>query len=468
MALGRAKGAGESDSVSGFCCSDSGQVEGVTVTLWPAWRWRSMAAFRAEAERAAGVSDRARAWPPRRPRATAAGSFGMRAETASVTPARGLLVFDLSYSWSQAQREGLEQAFLSRNVGGYFRNVVSAYPFANGRATAFAVGEDHIAVEGQPTVWGQWYFVGLLRDVLRFYSVSAVRVGDPYYLGILGYLFSRWLKVPLVFRIPFRYEALREQTGKAVMPRLLRYPWIERALERFICRRADLILAPTQDLRRYAIGCGAKPDNIAVIPYGPLLHPDHWIEPTDRQPMPDDTQPWLGGRRFVVTVSRLELRKRVADVVRIVPQLPEDVIAVIVGDGAERSELFRLAVCLTVAHRVIFAGSRSQAWLARVLPHASVAVSPHMGRALVECALAGLPMVAYDWDWQREFVDESVGALVPAGDVKAMAEQVNVILSKPELGKLLGANARARALERMHPDTICVEERRAYEAILAQ
>jgi glycosyltransferase involved in cell wall biosynthesis len=118
---------------------------------------------------------------------------------------------------------------------------------------------------------------------------------------------------------------------------------------------------------------------------------------------------------------------------------------------------------------MVLAGNRDQAWIAALLAEASLALSPHMGRALVETALAGVPIVAYDHDWQAEFLEHGrTGLLVPAGDVEALAREGVRVLRDPLLARKMGDAARAMALATQDPALLARREREAYERVLSQ
>lgn len=407
---------------------------------------------------------------------------------------RAILILDMSYTLRMFRERHLEQALTSRTIGGYFGTVISVHPLAAlfdagddryGPPRVTKLDESHVFVEGRLGV-AKWMNVlpplnlllaqaTLFRLLLRMASdagVSVVRVGDPYYLGLMGWMLARQLDVPLAVRVPFRYDEIRRITGRAVMPRLFRFGWIEKRIERFVFPRCDLIAGANEDNMRYAIENGGRPEVATVFRYGNLIHPSHWDDPRRRpDPERDLEEIGLRGKRFVATVSRLESVKRVEDTVRVVSELAKrgvDVYGLIVGDGSRKEHLVELARSVGIADRVVFSGNRSQEWIARVLPRAAVIVSPHMGRALVEAALAAVPIVAYDYDWQREVVaDDDTGYLVANGDWLAMAERTDRLLNDPDRAKAMGENARAKVAGMMDPDALVRHEQAVYSELLA-
>lgn len=411
--------------------------------------------------------------------------------------ARGhqVLFFDMSYNFSMFQKRGLGQALEARRLEGFFTKVISIHPLAGvleagnrqfGSPEVHRVSPDHVFVEGRIGLlplpcWlapinlllAQWQ---LVRKVIRLLDPALptiIRAGDPYYLGLLGLCMARWLRAPLVLRIPFRYDEITRTTGRAVNPRLFKWRKLEKIIERFVLRRADLVAGANQDNLDYALENGARPERGTVFRYGNLLHPAHWEDPRSRALPSRASLPCeLRTRGYLVVVSRLEAEKKVADVLHATKRLREHNVSlpvVIIGDGSGREELRRMAQDLGLEKTVHFVGIRDQEWIAGVLAHAAGAMSPHMGRALTEAALAGIPVVAYDYDWQRELIEDGVtGILVPNGNWEQLANSVLKMLQNPELASHFGKNLRAKAANLMDPKRLTQHEIQKIKEVLSR
>jgi glycosyltransferase involved in cell wall biosynthesis len=142
----------------------------------------------------------------------------------------------------------------------------------------------------------------------------------------------------------------------------------------------------------------------------------------------------------LVTVGHLVARKRHADVLRALAQLP-DVRYVVIGDGPEREPLRLLAGDLGVADRVELVGqldhdralARARACSVFVMP----SVDEAFGVAYVEAMAAGLPAIGCAGEAGPEEI-AAVGEgirLVPAGDVSALVDAIEVALEDASLGE---------------------------------
>lgn len=408
-----------------------------------------------------------------------------------------LLVLDMAYTLQMVRERKLEQSILIRDVEGYFGHVWSVHPCASvvydanandawGRMSRTSFHERHTVIEGKagwsekfaalPTanfllaqmhVW--WELSGLIRRE----PIHLIRVGDPYYLGIMGVALGLWTAVPVMIRVNFNYDQHFAVTGRPVNPRLFRKRWVEKIVERLTFPRFALIAGANEDNMNYGIANGGKRERGTVFRYGNLIHPAHWVAPQERV-VAEEILDSLGIRdkAFGITVSRLTAMKRMDHLVRVVHWLKEhgeDFIAVVAGDGDLRPELETLAEELGVSERIRFMGNMPQDWLARIIPHASVVVSPHMGRALTESALGAVPLVAYDYDWQREVVlDGDTGFLVPDGEWEQMARAVQRVLREPEQAIRMGQRAREHVAHMMDPERLNRHERERYDSLLGE
>lgn len=415
-------------------------------------------------------------------------------------PPRKLLVFDTAYTLEAVRRRGQDKHILYRDLGGFFEHVWSVHPFATlltsdewgpryGKPDTYEIAPRHAVIEGRfgRFAWLTWLpplnfmlgqiglFIHLLR-LIRREKISAIRVSNPLYLGLFGLVLARLGGVPLVIRVGANFDELREVTGKPVEPGLLRSRWIEKRVERFVFPRADLVAGANQDNLNFALANGARHERSTLFRYGNLIDPRHFVEPASRK---HDTalldEFGLGDEPFIISIGRLEDTasvKHPEDVIRVASALARDGVHVktlMVGEGPLREQLLALADKLGIQDRMTMTGSRNQEWLAQILPHAAVHLCPHAGRALSEAALASVPTVAYDIDWQRELIETGkTGLLVPYRDLLGMIDAAKCLLEDRSLARELGANLRRRALEMLDPERLDAHEREQYAHLLSR
>jgi glycosyltransferase involved in cell wall biosynthesis len=426
----------------------------------------------------------------------AAGSRPAR-RAEDLRPGRKLLVLDTSFTFEMICERGLLDSVTCRDLDGFFDHVWTVHPFASmltsdgwtsryGRPVRHRVNPRHTFIEGKVGrvrllarlfpinfLISQAGILLMLLRLIRRERIDVIRVGSPLYLGLLGWALSRLSGVPFVIRVGANNDKLYETTGQPAEPRLMRSRRIEKIVERFVFPRADLVAGANQNNLDFALANGARPERSTLFRYGNLIDKRHFVEPDRRgfEPAMLD-EIGVAPKRFLIYVGRLTAAKHPDDVIRILAAMRDKghgIKAVLAGDGPMRAELVELARELGVEDRVILAGNKPQDWLARVLPQAAVVISPLTGRALNEAALAGVPIVAYDLDWQGELVETGVtGELVPHRNWKAMAEAVHRFLADPAHALAMGRAVRRRALEMLDPAVLDQHERDQYSLLIAR
>ena len=130
----------------------------------------------------------------------------------------------------------------------------------------------------------------------------------------------------------------------------------------------------------------------------------------------------------------------------------ENAHLVIVGDGSLRGELQELAHRLGIKDRVAFLGERSD--VQRLLRLFALYVCPSRSEglpiAVLEAAGAGLPIVATRvGDIPGLVIDRQTGVLVPAEDIRALANAMVEMLAFPERARALGRAAAIRVRDHL-------------------
>jgi glycosyltransferase involved in cell wall biosynthesis len=406
-----------------------------------------------------------------------------------------MLVFDSAYTHKIMVERRVEAIVTGRDLGGYFEHVWTCHPVASllepegsadrfGRPVLHALAPRHTLIEGRigRYPWLAWFPIlnfllaqaDLLRLLLRIVDKEGIRIvrgEDPHYNGLLGLLVARLRKLPLMIGVWGNPGAIRAVTGAPLTPRLFRKVGVEEAVERFVLRRADRVMAQNEDNRLFVIGTGVPRERTEIFRFGNLLHPAHFADPATR----GDGEAELAalgaaGKDTLLIISRLQKLKLVHHVIEAMSLLKargRSVSALFVGDGPFREEMERLAVERDVAGDVVFCGNRRQDWLARLIPTVSAVVSPLTGRAMAEAALGGAPVAAYDIDWHSELIEAGeTGELVPYLDHLGLADAIERLLADPARARRMGAALRAKALAMLDPAAADRAQIAAYEALL--
>ena len=401
----------------------------------------------------------------------------------------GLLHIDSAYTLAEAQARGKMHYFRGRSASGVFDRTWSVHPVADragsdhGKIMTMRVGPTDGLVEGQSALcnlprWlaplnlliSQWALYRVLVKLVRRKHLAVIVAVDPFLSGLLGLAVSRATDRPLLVRISGNHDDIHRDSGALAHPKLFPGIGIQKMIQRFVLKRADLVSAINRNNLRYALDNGAR--EAVIIPISGQIERVHMLDPAERgapgralrgHQLPAD-------RRFLLYFGRLIDLKHPDDALRAmalaIARLP-GTVGLIAGEGAMEPALKQLARELGVADSIHFPGVLDQEQLSLILPR-SVVLSPSAGQmAILEAALGGAAIIAYDCDFQSEFIESAKnGFLVARRDWQAMAERAAELLADPALAAKLGSKSRSRALDHMDPDRVRSAEQAAFERLL--
>jgi len=220
---------------------------------------------------------------------------------------------------------------------------------------------------------------------------------------------------------------------------------IERGLERFVSRTADVVLPMGSYTRDLALSYGVDPQKIVVLPF-PVTWP-HRPEPTD---LPSEPTVLFCGRLIKEKGVHILLQA-----MKIVQQRVSDARLVIVGDADNktyRCELEALVDSLGIRDSVSFLGWIPNDSIGKIYQESWVLAVPSiweegLGMVMVEAGLMERAVIGSDLGGIRDFIqDGENGFLVPPAEVQPLADAIGMILADRvhalEMGKQNGAKAR--------------------------
>ncbi len=222
--------------------------------------------------------------------------------------------------------------------------------------------------------------------------------------------------------------------------------WAYWACSRWLFRRADLLLAVSEDLRSLLISAGAPAEKVAVHRLGidTMLPPR--VERTDE-------------KMVVLMAGRMVEKKGFEYGIRAFAQALKKHPALrlrLVGDGERRRDYERLIGSLGLSGKVEMTGILSHAELLETMRRSDIVLVPSVtarngdreGIPMVvyEAAALGMPMIASKHGGMPEVIADGVtGLLVPERDVAALAGALRQLIENPALRQSLGEAARRKA-----------------------
>jgi phosphatidylinositol alpha-mannosyltransferase len=196
------------------------------------------------------------------------------------------------------------------------------------------------------------------------------------------------------------------------------------------------------------------------IPERKLVHipngiPEAAFLPAD--PVPFLSRYKLEGKRVITFVGRLDVSKRVSDLVEVMPEVNRifggEVALVIIGrDEGEMANLTRLVENLRLQGSVLLLGEVSDLEKHQALSASELFVSPSsleaFGISTVEAMAHGIPVISADNQGAKYVLDEGrYGLLYEIGNKEQLLERIVYLLANPDRAKELGERGRGRAEE---------------------
>jgi len=267
----------------------------------------------------------------------------------------------------------------------------------------------------------------------RFLNV-VVSVSDPFETGWVGKYLKRRFKVALQVQVHTDFLSGYFMRGSVYNP-------VRILAARRVLQCADGVRVVSERIRRSLIE-----SNI------------HISAPIDVLPIFVEEKEFLSprqetGENTVVTLSRLEKEKNIESAIRIFKKVHDANIntrLIVIGDGSERKSLEQLAEFEGLTDSVTFAG-----WLKtpeKILQKATVFLHTSYyegyGIALIEAALAGVPMVTTNVGVAEELVDNGSNSFViDVHNLDEFAEKITFLLQDPRLRTMMSERIRIRAKE---------------------
>jgi len=239
--------------------------------------------------------------------------------------------------------------------------------------------------------------------------------------------------------------------------------WLYRPILKRGLRRAEAIIAGSQELIDGSDVLRNWREKCFVIPFGIDLRPFLELNPASRRG---------ASRRRVLAVGRLSYYKGFQFLIESMPLWDGELT--LVGDGEMRGELVALIGRLGLASRVHLKGRVDSTELLRCYQEADVFCLPScerseaFGLVMVEAMGAGLPVVSTDLPTGVRAVNRhrETGLVVQPGDPRALAQAFQSLFSDEETRLAMGAAGRERAQRLFSREVMADSILRLYRAVM--
>ncbi|MEZ5335192.1 MAG: glycosyltransferase family 4 protein [Methanolobus sp.] len=265
--------------------------------------------------------------------------------------------------------------------------------------------------------------------------------------GLLGVWISRKFKIPHILSI---------HGGDIYDPSKKNSPhrkWYLRKTVEKVINKSDYVVAQSSNTKENALKYYSVQKGVDIIP---LAYESFEFDEVSRKDMGLEEDLF-----YTISVGRLVKRKGFDFLLNSVEKTPDNVHALIVGEGPEKENLISLAKELKIMDRVHFLGFVSEVEKFQYLQNSDVYVLSSMhegfGISLQEAMQVGLPIVSTDYGGQIDFVNEGEnGFLVKYGNIDDMADRIKKIADNKQL-KVAFSQYNKKVVEKFNDEVICKE-----------
>lgn len=265
--------------------------------------------------------------------------------------------------------------------------------------------------------------------------------------GPLGIWISRKFGLPNILSI---YGGDIYDPSKNISPHK---KWYLKEVVEWVLSNSRYIVAESSNikdnvLRHYNV---EKEINVIPVAYEPVI-----FEKISRKDLGLDENLF-----YTVSIGRLVKRKGFEFLIKSIKNTPDNVHALIIGDGPEKKNLANLAKELNVSDRIHFLGFVSETKKFQYLQNSDIYVLPSLhegfGIVLQEAMQVGLPIVSTDNGGQVDFIKERKnGYLVHFGDVEALTGMIDKFRRDDQL-KINFSEYNREEIKKFENKKICKE-----------
>jgi len=295
--------------------------------------------------------------------------------------------------------------------------------------------------------------------IIKKQKVNFITADEPFLMGLNAVVLSFLTGNPAVIYNLADFELYYRMGGRRNIPYVPRF--IELWIEKIVLKKASLVITDRKFYQDYVIRRGAAKEKCKSTR---TTTDQFYFNASVSENFRKDKD-WEG-KKVLFYFGRLHREKLTGHLIKCLANIRRkrrDVILLIAGDGAYLPEMKYISKTIGVEKDVYFLGTKNAQELVDIMSISDVLLVTHAGYSLIEMALSGKPIVAFDYEWHSEFIKDGInGILVPNGDYEAMAEAVLGLLSEVELSGRLGANAREKALREHLPLDAIQDEAECY------
>jgi len=286
-------------------------------------------------------------------------------------------------------------------------------------------------------------FISNAEEIIKKLNLDIIHSHQPYSLGSEALKFSKKLNIPIVFTYHIKYEDYSHYIP--LLPESISKKYIRKTTTKY-SDQCDNIIAPSTAIKKMLVDRGIK-SPISIIPSG--INIDNFKKDTGQKSEirkkynvnPDDI--------LLITACRLTEEKNLGFLVKSFAKIKQrynNVKFMIVGDGAVKQDLEKLAEELGVKNSIIFTGLVNRTEIVGLYQASDIFIfaskTETQGLVAVEAMAAGDPVVAVKASGIEDMVKNKEDGFLTSESEEEFSESVLKIINNKNLREKMSAQAK--------------------------
>lgn len=293
-------------------------------------------------------------------------------------------------------------------------------------------------------------FSSRFRRCLHAFKPDLIHVHHPFWLGSMGLLMGRRLKVPVIYTYHTRLE---HYAHFVPLPGALFRNLISHYLIKRFSNRCQGVIVPTYSAEEYLRMIGVKTPTLVQptgIDVARFAHADETQLEALREQLNIDS-----ARKILISVSRISKEKNIGFMLEALAELQtqghDDLHLLLIGDGPDREAIQAQIDALDLTAQVTLVGAVPPDEMALYYHLGDIFVfastSETQGMVILEAMSAGLPVLAVRSSGIDDVVRQGVNGFKTPQNRQAWGQKVVELKDNPELRQQLAKQASHFAKE---------------------
>ena len=282
-----------------------------------------------------------------------------------------------------------------------------------------------------------------MEDVIKKLNLDIIHSHQPYSLGSEALKFSKKLNIPLVFTYHIRYEDYSHYVP--LVPESISKKYIRKITTKY-SNQCDNIIAPSTAIKKMLIDRGIK-SSVSIIPSG--INIDNFKKDTGQKDEIRKKYNIKSDEILLITACRLTEEKNLKFLVRSfakIKQRHNNIKFMIVGDGAVKKDLEKMAEDFGIKNDVVFTGLVDRTEIVGLYQASDIFIfaskTETQGLVAVEAMAAGNPVVAIKASGIEDMVKNGEDGFLTSESEEEFSESVLRIVNDKNLREKMSAQAK--------------------------